>query len=141
MKIFPLWIAFVLGIALLGLATTKAFADPLVWQTPYGTIGLPFSATEALLGYGAISREAIAGASLPVYADPKNIIALEVGAVTAWPTNGAAVEPYLAIGHNIAQEIPILAQFKSLHLNAFGRYVSETGKADVGVSVSYAFAQ
>jgi len=116
-----------------------AFAD-LTWVTPLGTIGLPVQATEAVLGYDAILKQSIGGASLPVYTDPKGIVSLQVGAVAAWPNNGATVEPYLSLGHNILREIPSLAQFTNCHVNVFGRYASEQGKAGLGVSFSYSFA-
>jgi hypothetical protein len=116
-----------------------AFADGLTWVTPIGTVGLPLTATEALLGYDAVLKQAIAGASLPVYTDPKGFVSLELGAVGAWPNNGAGVEPYVALGHDIAKEIPALAEYKTVHINVFGRYASEQGKAGVGVSLSYSF--
>lgn len=120
-----------------------AFAgDPLVWQTPYGTMGLPLSATEVLLGYDGILKQAIGGASVPFYADPKNIITASVGAVAPWPNpSGVSVEPYLALGHDILKEIPGLSEFTSCHLNIFGRYAAtEGGRFGAGLSFSYAFA-
>jgi hypothetical protein len=136
-----LWIAVVAGILALG--AMQAHADALQWQVPYfGTVNLNLSTTEALVGYDAILRQSIGGASLPIWTDPKNIVALQVGAVGAWPNqNGAGVEPYIAAGHDILREIPVLAQFKSCHVNVFGRWASEQGKAGVGVSFSYSFAQ
>ena len=125
------------GLMILGLGSF-AHAD-LTWDTPYGTIGLPFQATEALVGYDAIAKQSIGGLSLPVYISPKNIVALQVGAVAPWPNNGVAVQPYLAAGHDIAREIPLLQQFESLHVNVFGRYITDEGKAGVGISASYAF--
>ena len=123
-------------------ACQGAFADTLQWQVPYvGLINLNATTTEALLGYDGINKEAIGGASLPVWTDPKGVVALQLGAVAPWPTNGASVQPYVAIGHDIAKEIPGLNQYKSIHLNAFGRYDSENGKAGCGISFSYSFAQ
>lgn len=117
-----------------------AFAD-LTWQTPIGTIGLPLSATEALIGYDAVLKQAIGGLSLPIYTDPKNIVSIQAGAVAPWQTNGPTIEPYLAAGHDILREIPGLSQYQSAHLNVFGRYASNQGKAGVGVSFSYSFAK
>ena len=117
-----------------------AFADPLAWQTPYGTIGLPFQSTEALLGYDAILRQAIAGASLPVYQSPLRLLALQVGAVGAWPNAGAIVEPYIAGGLDVLRLVPTLNEFSSAHLNVFARYASKSGKVGMGIAVSYAFA-
>lgn len=122
--------------------TSICYADPLQWQVPYvGLVNLNLTTTEALLGYDAVLKQSIAGASLPVWTDPKGIVALQIGAVAPWPTNGASVEPYLAAGHDIAKEIPGLKQYQSLHLNVFGRYSSSTGKAGTGISFSYSFAQ
>jgi len=120
------------------LLPSVSLAD-FVWQTPYGTIGIPLNQTEALLGYDGILKQAIGGASVPVYVDPKAIIALQVGAVAPWPNeSGPAVEPYLAIGHDILKEIPGLNQYKSLHLNIFGRYAAtQGGKFGAGASISY----
>lgn len=132
MKVWMMALAFMATVG-------AANADSLVWNTPYGTIGLPFSSTELLVGYDGILKQAIGGASLPVYTDPKKIISLQVGAVAPWPTNGAGVEPYIAVGHDIAREIPYLQQFASFHLNAFGRYATAQGKAGAGISASYSF--
>jgi hypothetical protein len=66
---------------------------------------------------------------------------VSVGAIAPWPnTSGVAVEPYLAVGHDILKEIPVLNQFQSAHLNIFGRYAStQGGRFGAGISVSYAF--
>jgi hypothetical protein len=138
MKII-LWPLVVIGMLAIA-GVEKAFAD-LTWQTPLGTIGLPFQATEAVLGYDAILRQSIGGASLPIYTDPKSIVSLQIGAVAAWPNNGASIEPYIALGHDILKEIPSLSQFTNCHVNVFGRYASEQGKAGLGISFSYSFAQ
>lgn len=120
----------------------NAFAEPLQWQVPnFGTINLNVSTTEALVGYDAILKQSVGGVSLPVYTDPKQIITLQVGAVAPWPTNGPTVEPYIAAGHDILREIPTLSNYKSLHLNVFGRYASNQGKTGLGCSFSYSFAQ
>ena len=130
----------VIVLAILIAGVWQARADSLVWQTPYGTVGLPFSATEALIGYDGILKESIAGVSLPVYTDPKGIVSVQLGAVAPWQTNQATVQPYVAAGHDILREIPYLSQFQSAHLNLFGRYSSGTGKAGAGISGSYAWA-
>lgn len=117
-----------------------ANAGSLTWQTPLGTFGLPLNATEALIGYDGINKQAIAGFSLPVWTDPKNIIALQVGAIAPWQTNEVAIQPYIAAGHDILRDIPALQGYKSLHLNIFGRYDAGAGKAGAGIGVSYAFA-
>jgi hypothetical protein len=133
-----LWPLVVLGmLAVWGVE--RACADTLQWQTPMGTFGLPFTATESLLAYDGINKVAVAGFSLPVYTDPKGIVALQLGAVAGWQTNEALVQPYVALGHDIAREIPFLAQYNSFHLNLFGRWDSGNGKAGAGVGVSYGF--
>jgi hypothetical protein len=133
------WLIF---LAMMLFVLKPAFSDSqeLTWQTPYGTFGLPFSATEALIGYDGIIKEAIAGFSLPVYADPKGIVSLQVGAIAPWQTNQATIQPYVAAGHDIMREIPYLSKFQSAHLNVFGRWDSGSGKAGAGISFSYGFA-
>lgn len=119
-----------------------AFADqPLVWQTPLGTFGLPFQASEALIGYDGILKEAIAGFSVPVYQDPIGLLALQIGAIAPWQSNGPTIEPYVAAGHDFAREIPALKEYKSFHINAFGRYSTQQGRAGAGIAVSYSFGQ
>lgn len=124
----------------LGFLANVSFAD-LTWETPIGTIGLPLTATEALIGYDAVLKQSIGGISVPIYTDPKKFVALQAGAVAPWQTNGPTIEPYLALGHDILREIPLLSQYQSAHLNVFGRYASNQGKAGLGVSFSYSFAQ
>lgn len=125
------------GFVILGLCAV-ARAD-MTWDTPIGTIGLPLTATEALIGYDAVLKQSIGGFSIPVYTDPKRIVSLQVGAVLPWQTNGPTIEPYVAAGHDILREIPGLSQYQSAHLNVFGRYASNQGKAGLGVSFSYSF--
>lgn len=135
-KLALLWTAVVIGLYFVG--ASSVYAD-MTWQTPYGTIGIPLQATEAVLGFDAILKQSIAGVSVPVYMAPNDLVRLQVGAVAAWPNNGATVEPYIALSHNILREIPALNQFKSCEVNVFGRYASEQGKAGLGVAFSYAF--
>jgi hypothetical protein len=139
MNILKIWGLVVLGYAML-LGESQARADQLVWNTPAGNFNLNLQTTEALLGYDAILKQSVAGASLPIYQDPKGIVTLQVGAVGVWPTNAAGVEPYIAAGHDILREIPYLSQFNSCHLNVFARYATPQGKAGLGLSFSYAFA-
>lgn len=127
-----LWTIVILGFC------AVAHAD-LTWQTPIGQLGIPVQATEAVLGFDAVLRQSIAGLSLPVYQSPAKLLALQVGAVGAWPNNGATVEPYIAGGLDLLREIPTLKEFQSAHLNVFGRYASEQGKAGLGISFSYSF--
>lgn len=128
-----------IGIALCILSSVS-YAD-MTWQTPIGTIGLGLTASEALVGYDAVLRQAIGGISVPVYTDPSRFLSLQVGAVAPWQTNGPTVEPYVGAGHDILREIPGLSQYQSAHLNVFGRYSANQGKAGVGVSFSYSFVK
>ena len=133
---------YIIGLVLLGSLSGKALADNLQWQIPnFGLVNLNLTTSEALVGYDGIKKVALSGVSLPVYTDPKGIVTLQLGAVSPWQSNEATVQPYIAAGHDIAREIPILAQFKSLHLNVFGRYDSGNGKPGAGISFSYSFAQ
>ena len=140
MKLRILWIFILMGVAFVAF-TARVFADQMQWDTPYGTIGLPLNATEVLIGYDGILKQAIGGASVPFYTDPRSIITASVGAVAPWPNRGAFVEPYLGLGHDLLKEIPTLSQFTSAHLNIFGRYAAtQGGKFGAGLSFSYAFA-
>lgn len=127
---------------LLSAIVIPAWGD-LTWDLGnYGTIGLPFQSTEAIIAYDSIGKQALAGASLPVYTSPKNILTLEVGAVAGWQTNGAVVQPLIAVSHDLLPEISQmtgLPAFKSAHLGVFARYDATTGKAGVGPSFSYSF--
>lgn len=122
----------------LGVGLCKA---DLTWNTPLGTVGLPLTATEALVGYDAVLKQAVGGVSLPVYSSPQKLLSLQVGAVAPWQTHDATIEPYVAGGLDILREMPVLNNYQSCHLNIFGRYASAQGKAGVGVSFSYSFAQ
>lgn len=125
------------GLLLGCLGTAKA---DLTWDTPYGNIGLPFQATESVVGYDALGKQAIAGLSLPVYTSPKNILVANIGAVGAWPTNGDLVQPYFSLAHDILPELSGilgLPSYTSAHLNIFSRYDATNGKAGLGVSFSY----
>jgi hypothetical protein len=133
-----IWIGIVAG--MLSICLLNTIHADMVWVTPVGTIGLPLQATEALIGFDAILKQSIGGASVPIWTDPKGIVSLQLGAVAAWPNREATFEPYIALSHNILREITTLPQFKNLEINVFGRYASEQGKAGLGVAFSYAFA-
>lgn len=135
---------------LAGLLMLAAYvqADPLQWDIPggIGSIQLPFQSTEVFGGYDGVLNQAVTGVSLPVLtlgklANGYRMVDGQVGAAGAWPAERAAVEPYLALGHDVIQDIPSLAQFKSLHLNGFGRYSPQRGGWGAGGTFSWAFAQ
>lgn len=120
------------------------WADGLQWGLPggFGTVQLPFQSTELLLGEDFVLGQGIGGVSLPVLTlFPGKLMQLDgqLGAVGAFPTQSANVQPYLALGKDIARLIPVLDSFKSLHINGFGRYATDVGKPGAGVSVSYSF--
>lgn len=126
---------------LLGGPLTPAFAQSLQWDTPVGLINLNLTTTEALVGYDAVVKQAIGGFSLPIWTDPMNFVAVQVGATAPWPIgNAATVQPYVAAGHDLLREIPSLNQYQSLHLNVFGEWVASVGKAGAGIAASYSFA-
>lgn len=133
----PIWILVVVAMAIIGMMENAH--SEMVWDTPVGRVGLPLESTEALIGYDGIVKQSIAGASLPVWTDPRQFFALHMGAVAPWSTNGPSVEPYCALGIDLMRQIPKLEQYKSLHLNAFGRWATSSGKAGAGVSLSYSF--
>jgi hypothetical protein len=137
----PIFILAIAVIAILAVlqSVSRVYAD-ITWQTPIGTIGLPLQATEALIGYDGIVKQAIGGLSLPVWTDPKGLFAIQLGAVAPWQTHDATIEPYVAGGLDILRVIPTLSQYKSAHVNVFGRWVSAQGKAGAGISFSYSFA-
>ena len=116
-------------------------ADPLVWQTPLGQFGLPFTATEIIAGYDIKYNQGVVGASLPIWSLPNDLAALQVGAVGAWATQAANAQPYVGFGHDFARNIPLLAQYKSAHLNAFGRWATDRGdKIPIGYGVSLSYS-
>lgn len=130
-------------VGLLCMFSGLSYASDMSWDLPggVGKVGLPFEATEALMGYDLVLRQAIGGVSIPVLTLGKGKweVVGQVGAVGAWPTDAPAVEPYLAIGKDILPYVPFLNQYKSLHLNGFGRYSTSQGAWGSGFSVSYSF--
>ena len=136
-KILFLWTAIVIGLYFVG--ASSVYAD-MTWNTPYGTIGLPLTASEALIGYDAVLKQAVAGFSVPLYTDPKKILSLQIGAVAPWQTNGATIEPYVAGGLDVLRFVPAMDNYQSAHVNIFGRWASEEGKAGLGIAFSYSFA-
>jgi len=138
----PLFVIIVAVMALFAIVmeASQAHAQPLVWQTEYGTFNFNLATTETGLGYDAINKKTVAIASVPVYTLPHDILALQFGVDGAWPTGPAnLIEPYVAAGHDILREIPVFADYKSAHLNVFGRLDTTNGRPGVGISGTYAF--
>jgi hypothetical protein len=122
--------------------STMSFAESLQWQIPnFGLVNLNVDTTEALTGYDAVLKQALAGFDLPLYTCPGDYITLKIGADAPWQNGGGAtVEPLILAGHNILGDIPALDAYSNLQLNVFGRWSSETGKAGAGVAFTYSFA-
>lgn len=130
----------VIGLAVLLSVSVPCFADPLIWSTPFGVVNFNLTTLETGMGYDGYNKKAVAIASVPVYSLPRDILALQLGVDGAWPTgNAPLVEPYVAAGHDLLREIPVLANYKSAHLNIFGRWDTTNGKPGVGASFTYAF--
>lgn len=119
--------------------STWAHADTLQWQTPIGLINLNLATTEAVTGYDAVLKQAIAGLAVPVYTSPGDYVTLKVGADAPWQTNGKTVEPLVLAGHNIFGDIPAMDAYPNAQLNVFGRWAAESGKAGAGIAFSYSF--
>jgi len=140
MKMRMPWFLIALAIMAVVYGATRAFADTLQWQIPnFGLVNLNVKTSEALVAYDGVLRQALAGVDLPVYTSPKNIFTLKIGADAPWQTNGKTIEPMILMGHNILQEIPILAQYPNAQINVFGRWAAESGKAGAGVAFTYTF--
>lgn len=139
----PFFVIVIVGMIAIAFGLAKrANAASLVWDTPLGTVGLPFESTELVAGYDIRYNQGISGASLPIWQLPNNLAALQVGAVGAWATQAANAQPYIAFGHDFAKDIPVLAQYQNAHFNAFGRWASDRGDKipiGYGVSVGYSF--
>jgi len=135
--------------ALLG-SWRPAFADNLSLPLPYGigSLQLPWSATEVVYGVmrplkGGLWHQ-IAGASLPILTlgrlpGGERIIDGSLGVVGAWPVQSDPVDFYGGFGHDFAQDIPILKEYQSAHLNIGGSYSNALTGWSWGFTVSYAF--
>ena len=140
MKTRMLWVFILMGMAAVACLQGMAHADTLQWQIPnFGLINLNVKTSESLIGYDGVLKQALAGADLPIWISPKNILTLKVGADAPWQSNGATIEPMILMGHNILQEIPLLAQYPNAQVNVFGRWAAESGKAGAGIALSWTF--
>ena len=100
--------------------------------------------------YGAVrsfkggNTEEIAGGSIPLITLGKlvsgyRIIDGSLGAVGAWPVQSDPVDFYGALGHDVVQDIPVLKQFTSAHLNGAITYSNAFKGWCYGITGSYAF--
>lgn len=125
-------------------------ADTIHLDLPYGigSVQLPWQSTEVV--YGAMKPlkgglwHQIAGVSLPIVtlgklANGYRIIDGSLGAVGAWPVQSDPVDFYAGLGHDIAQDIPALKDYKSFHLNAGTSYSNALTGWCWGGTASYAF--
>ena len=130
--------------------TATVHAANLQIDLPYGigSVQLPWQATEVL--YGAVrsfkggNTEEIAGGSIPLItlgklASGYRIIDGSLGAVGAWPVQSDPVDFYGALGHDVVQDIPVLKQFTSAHLNVATTYSNAFKGWCYGITGSYAF--
>lgn len=122
-----------------------AQAEGLQWSLPggIGTVQIPSTTSDVLplVGYDAIQKEVIAGASASLLTLWKEINGY-AGAVGAFQTKGPYLQPYLAIGSDFARYVPALRQVQNLEIHAFVRYVpSPEGNNHLGAggSLSYKF--
>jgi hypothetical protein len=136
--------------ALLVFFTIPVMADNLQINLPYGigSVQLPFQATE--VGYGEF-RPIKGGiwhqdliASMPILtlgklANGYRIVDGSLGAVVSIPSNGAVPDAYGALGHDLAQDLPFLKTFESLHVNTGLTYSNASGGWQWGGTISYAF--
>lgn len=131
------------------LSSKAAKAENLQINLPYGigSVQLPWQSTEIL--YGAMKPikggivEQVAGASLPILTLGKlsggyRIIDGSLGGIFAIPNKGAVPDAYGGFGHDIAQDIPFLATYKSLHINGGISYSNAAQGWLWGGTISYA---
>lgn len=141
---------FIRTAVLLCLCAGLAKADTIHLDLPYGigSVQLPWQSTEVV--YGAMKPikgglwHQIAGVSLPIVtlgklANGYRIIDGSLGAVGAWPVQSDPVDFYAGLGHDIAQDIPALKDYKSFHLNAGTSYSNALTGWCWGGTASYAF--
>lgn len=136
---------FILAVVIvLLLLPHKAHADGLQWSLPggIGTIQLPTDLTAIipLMGYDAIQKEVIAGASASLVTLFKEIDGY-AGAVGAYQDHGPYIQPYLAIGSDFARYVPALRQVQNLEIHAFVRYIPspEYGNKNYGAGGALAY--
>jgi len=137
---------YLLLIALLVSFCGTAKADGLSWNLgSWGTVQLPgsYSDISPLYGYDFIQKQQIVGADATLLTLFKEVNGY-VGAVGAFESQGPNVEPYLALGADVAKYVPVLNQFKSVSVQGFGLYSTSVGgrfdqHLGAGLAVSYSF--
>lgn len=138
----PVFVIFVALMAIMA-CLLEAHADGLSWDIPggIGTVQLPTSATDVLplAGYDFVQKQVITGASASLMTLFKEINGY-VGAVGEFQTQAPNVQPYVALGVDVAKYIPGLNQIANLQIQGFCRYVASTNQhLGSGVSVAWKF--
>lgn len=123
-------------------------ADGLQWDLPWGvgTVQLPTSGSDIipLIGRDFVRDQTIVGVSASLLTLYKEVHGY-VGCVGEFETQAPNVQPYLALGADVAKYIPILNQFKSLQVHGFGRYATSSGGSNIsehlgaGLALAYSF--
>jgi len=124
-----------------------AHADGMQWNLPYGigTVQLPTKGEDLLPTFGRdfVKQQTIVGVSSSLLTLYKEVNGY-VGVVGEFHSQAPNVQPYLALGADVAKYIPIVNQFKALQVHGFGRYVSSEGGSftehlGAGIAVAYSF--
>lgn len=141
LRVLPLFVIIVAVMAVLGVGMSHA--EGLAWDIPggVGTIQLPTAATDILplAGYDFVQKQVITGATASLLTLLKEVNGY-VGAVGEWQTQAANVQPYVAIGADVAKHVPGLNQIANLQIQGFVRYVSSSDKhLGTGIAVAYKF--
>ncbi len=124
-----------------------SYADGLQWDLPYGigTIQLPTKGEDLLptIGGDFVQRQTIVGVSTSLLTLYKEVNGY-AGVVGEFHSQVPNVQPYLALGADVAKYVPIINQFKALQVHGFGRYVSSEGGSfrqhlGAGIAIAYSF--
>jgi hypothetical protein len=145
LPVLIVFLAVIVAVTLL----SNAWAENLQVDLPYGigTVQLPWQSTEIL--YGAMKPfkgglvHQVAGASLPILTLGRlksgyRIIDGSIGAIASIPNDGAIPDAYGALGHDIAQDIPVLNTYTSFHINGGVSYSNAAQGWVWGGTLSYA---
>lgn len=128
-------------------AVSFTHAEGLQWDLPggIGTIQLPTSGKDIipLVGRDFVLNQTIAGVSasfLTIYREINGY----GGVVGEFHSSTPNIQPYAALGADVAKYIPGLNQFKALQLHGFGRYAASQGGSfrehlGAGLSLAYLF--
>lgn len=124
-----------------------AHAGSLQWDLPFGigTVQLPTQGDDFLptIGGDFVQRQTIVGVSTSLLTLYKEVNGY-AGVVGEFHSQAPNVQPYFALGADVAKYVPIINQFKSLQVHGFGRYVSSEGGSfrehlGAGIALAYSF--